>query len=107
MAPARILVRMAPNAENGEVINLTEPQVWTLIAVFSAAIFGVLTIGFAAIRSELRSSISGLRSELLGEIGSLRAETKAGFESVNKRIDYLERDVQYLMRREFGDSPNQ
>lgn len=77
------------------MITLTEPQVWTLIAVFTAAIFGVLTFGFAALRSEIRA----LRNELLTKMD-------AGFESVNKRIDYLERDVQYLMRKEFGDSPN-
>lgn len=82
--------------DNREVITLNEPQVWTLIGVFSAAIFGVLTIGVSALRSEMRA----LRNELLTKMD-------AGFKSVNKRIDYLNRDVQYLMRREFGDSPNQ
>jgi hypothetical protein len=77
------------------VITLTEPQVWTLIGVFSAAIFGVLTIGFAALRAEMKA----LRNELLTKMD-------AGFDTVNKRIDYLDRDVQYLMRREVGDSPN-
>lgn len=76
------------------MITLTEAQVWTLIGVFSAAIFGMLTIGFASLRAEIRA----LRNELT-------AKMDAGFDSVNKRIDYLDRDVQYLMRREFGDSP--
>ena len=75
---------------------MTEAQVWTLIGVFSAAIFGMLTVGFAALRAEMRA----LRNELT-------AKMDAGFDTVNKRIDYLDRDVQYLMRREFGDSPNQ
>lgn len=79
---------------------MTEPQVWTLIGVFSAAIFGVLTFGFAALRSEIRSEMNALRTEL-------STKMEAGFDTVNKRIDYLDRDVQYLMRREFGDSPNQ
>ena len=82
------------------MITLTEPQVWTLIGVFSAAIFGVLTFGFAALRSEIRSEMNALRTEL-------STKMEAGFDTVNKRIDYLDRDVQYLMRREFGDSPNQ
>ena len=86
---------------------MTEPQVWTLIGVFSAAIFGVLTLGFAALRSELRNSINGLRGELLGEIQVLSARVESGFDTVNQRIDYLDRDVQYLMRKEFGDSPSQ
>jgi hypothetical protein len=55
----------------------------------------VLTIGFAALRAEMKA----LRNELLTKID-------AGFDTVNKRIDYLDRDVQYLMRREVGDSPN-
>lgn len=75
---------------------MNEPQIWTLIGVFSAAIFGVLTFGFAALRSEMKA----LRNELLTKM-------EAGFDAVEKRIDYLDRDVQYLMRREFGDSPNQ
>lgn len=82
------------------MITLNEPQVWTLIGLFSAAIFGVLTFGFSALRNEIRSEMNSLRSEL-------STKMEAGFESVNKRIDYLDRDVQYLMRREFGDSPNQ
>lgn len=86
--------------DNRKVITLNEPQVWTLIGVFSAAIFGVLTFGFSALRAEIRSEMNSLRSEL-------STKMEAGFESVNKRIDYLDRDVQYLMRREFGDSPNQ
>lgn len=81
--------------QNEEVITLTEPQVWTLIGVFSAAIFGALTFGFSALRSEMKA----LRNELMTRMDS-------GFDAVNKRIDYLDRDVQYLMRREFGDSPN-
>lgn len=76
------------------MITLTEPQVWTLIGVFSAAIFGMLTIGFASLRSEIRNTINSLRNEM-----------NTRFDAVEKRIDYLDRDVQYLMRREFGDSP--
>ena len=95
MDPTRVdqlLVMVGETAHNRKVMTLTEPQVWTLIGVFSAAIFGVLTFGFASIRSEIR----GLRGEMITR-----------FDAVDKRIDYLDRDVQYLMRREFGDSPNQ
>lgn len=104
---ADALARLVQATHNEKVITLTEPQVWTLIGVFAAAIFGVLTIGFAALRSELRNSINGLRGELLGEMSSLRSEMNGRFDVVEKRIDYLDRDVQYLMRKEFGDSPNQ
>ena len=82
--------------QNRRVITLTEPQVWTLIGVFSATIFGIITFGFAGIRNEMKS----LRSELISVMTT-------GFNAVEKRIEYLERDVQFLMRKEFGDSPNQ
>lgn len=88
------------------MVTLSEPQVWTLIGVFGAAIFGVLTIGFAALRSELRNAVSGLRAEMTGMRGELSSKIDARFDAVEKRIDYLDRDVQYLMRKEFGENPN-
>ena len=74
---------------------MNEPQVWTLIGVFAATMFGTLTFGFNSLRGEMRNSVEGLRNEM-----------RTGFASVNDRIDYLDRDVQFLMRKEFGDSPN-
>lgn len=97
---------------------------WVLIGVFGATMFGTLTFGFNSLRSEMRTSAEGLRGEmhslrgeLRGEIDGvreemrssvdgLRSEMRTGFEAVNSRIDYLDRDVQFLMRKEFGDSPN-
>jgi len=90
------LACLAPSSQlihSREVITLTEPQVWTLIGVFSAAIFGMLTNGFASLRSEIRNTINSLRNEM-----------NTRFDAVEKRIDYLDRDVQYLICREFGDS---
>lgn len=91
---------------------MTEPQVWVLIGVFAATMFGTLTFGFNSLRSEMRSSVDGLRGEIDGvreEMRSsaegLRSEMRTGFDAVNTRIDYLDRDVQFLMRNEFGDSP--
>ena len=65
--------------DNGRVIALTEPQVWTLIAVFATIMVGTQTL-----------LITGVRSQ----IGSLRTELKARFE----------RDVQLLMNRESGEN---
>jgi len=78
-------------------------QIWTVIGVLSAGLFGLLalmsTMFARLIRAEiggLRGEIGGLRAEiggLRGEIGGLRAELVA-------RLDGLDRDVQFLMRRE-------
>lgn len=81
---------------------MTEPQVWTLIGVFTAVVFGMFTMVSTVFVRVLRSEIAGLRGELLGEIGGLRAEMNGRFEAVHVKIDNIDRDVQVLMRREFG-----
>lgn len=69
---------------------MTEPQVWTLIAVFAAAIFGVQGIALTSFRREMKS----MRNELMTKMD-------AGFAQVHNRLDALDRDVQFLMRKEF------
>ncbi|HMM82757.1 MAG TPA: hypothetical protein PJ998_06220 [Terrimesophilobacter sp.] len=84
---------------------MTEPQVWTMIGVFSALMFGTWTIISTLFVRVVRTEIGGLRSEmggLRGEMGGLRAEMNARFDTVNVKIDGLDRDVQLLMSREFG-----
>ena len=71
---------------------MNEPQVWTLIGVFGTALFGMLTLMSTM-------SVRTLRTE----IGSLRTEMQAEFASVRTEIKYLDRDVQALSRRVFGD----
>jgi hypothetical protein len=73
------------------VIHVTEPQVWTMIGVFTALMFGMLTIVSTLFVRVIRS-----------EIGGLRGEMNARFDAVHARMDGLDRDVQLLMRREFG-----
>ena len=101
------------------MIELTEPQIWTLIAVFAASMFGMLrmvTNSFAdLLRAEIggvRSEIGAVRAELGGQIGGLRAEMIAKFEAQdakfdaqNVKLDHLDRDVQALVRRVFPEYP--
>lgn len=84
-----------------EVTTLTEPQVWVLIGVFSAAMFGMLTISTNLVLRAVRSEIGSVRSE----IGSLREVMDARFDAVNIRIDHLDRNVQALTRHVFGGDP--
>ncbi|MGM7698340.1 hypothetical protein [Microbacterium sp. A84] len=60
---------------------MNEPQVWVLIGVFAAAIFGMLTI------------VSTLFIHVM----------KAEFGSIHRRIDNLDRDVNALYRHSFGN----
>jgi hypothetical protein len=120
-APAVRLAFSPGHGENGGVLEMTEPQVWTLIGVFAAAIFGVMTLISTLFVRVIRSEIGGLRGELLGEIGEvrgeigglraevrseiggLRAEMNARFEAMDRRFDYLDHDVQALTKRVFGE----
>jgi hypothetical protein len=77
---------------NRSVITLTEPQVWTLIGVFAAAIFGMVTIVASSLRREMQS----IRNEII----SVRNELITRMDS---RFDHLDRDVAFLMRKEFGE----
>lgn len=88
---------------------MTEPQVWTMIGVFTALMFGMLTTVSTLFVRVVRSEIGGLRGELNGqisgvrsEIDGLRSEMNARFDAVHVKIDALDRDVQLLMSREFG-----
>ena len=85
------------------MINVTEPQVWTMIGLMGAVFFGTMTLISTMFTRVVRSEIGGVRSEIGGvrsEIGGLRGEMNARFDAVNGRIDNLDRDVQFLMNRE-------
>ena len=94
---------------------MTEPQVWTLIGVFAAGMFGTITListmflrgmqdGFDSMRREFSSEFASVRTELAsvkaearGEFATVRAE----IQSVHGRIDHLDRDVNAIYRHLF------
>lgn len=64
---------------------MNEPQVWTLIGVFSAALFGMITL----VSTSFTRAIAGLRNEMSAEFGCVRAEfgsVRAEFESVRREM---------------------
>ena len=63
---------------------MTEPQVWTLIGVFSALMFSMLGIVSTLFIRVVRTEIGRLEMKM------------------DVRLDNLDRDVQALMRRTFG-----
>lgn len=96
---------------------MTDAQTWTLIGVFASALFAMTTLVLRTVRAEISAKVDGLRAETTTAFGELRAEVAAGFgrmdarfgamdgrlDSMDARLGYLDRDVQLLMRREFGD----
>ncbi|WEK62157.1 MAG: hypothetical protein P0Y60_05230 [Candidatus Microbacterium colombiense] len=103
---------------------MNDAQIWTMIGSFSALMFGMLTVistlfvrvvrteigglrnemngQIGGLRNEMNGQIGGLRNEMNGQIGGLRNEMNARFDAVNTRIDGLDRDVQALVKRNFG-----
>lgn len=73
------------------VLTMTEPQVWVLIGVFAAAIFGMFTIVSSLFLRVIRT-----------EIGSLGARMEGRFDRLEQRVDGLDRDVQALVKHTFG-----
>ena len=47
---------------------MTEPQVWVLIGVFGAAMFGVLGLIIPLVNRSTHSLIGELRGEVIGEL---------------------------------------
>ncbi len=101
--PAKLWRQSLANSPNlpdtRGVIELTEPQVWTLIGVFATSTFAMIGIVTGTFTRVLRAEIGGLRSE----IGGLRAEMNARFETVDTKFDHLDRDIQALTRHVFPD----
>ena len=50
--------------DNRTVLTLTEPQVWVLIGVFAAAMFGMIGVVLTSFNRTLTASIGGVRTEI-------------------------------------------
>jgi len=113
------------------MLGMTEPQVWTLIGVFAAGMFGTMTLmstmflramqnGFDSVTRELENGLTGVRTEFRNEFASVRTEFRNEFASVRTeftsefasvrteihalhgRIDHLDRDVNAIYHHLFG-----
>ena len=81
---------------------MNEPQVWTLIGVFAAGMFGMITIVTTMFTRVVRSEINGLRSEFKGELSELRTDLKSEIAGLRTEIRNVDRDVSALMKHTFG-----
>jgi hypothetical protein len=81
-------------------MRLDDPQVWTLIGVFTTMMLGGMTLMTMQFSRVIRVEIGGLRGELRGEIGGLRGDLSGRLESLEGRltgrIDALEQKVDSL-----------
>lgn len=96
---------MRPLRQNGVVITLTEPQVWVLIGVFAAAIFGMIGMVTSSFNRNLTTSLNALRETMDARFDALRSEIRGELAALNAKLDSLDRDVQALTRHVFGTDP--
>ncbi|NLC97755.1 MAG: hypothetical protein GX678_01585 [Actinomycetales bacterium] len=111
--PTEVLALWVRSGNTGGVIELTEPQVWTLIGVFSTVLFAVfattsgyfvrtMKAGFDRVDAQF-DRVDAQFDRVDAQIDGLRGEMNAKFELVEKRLDYLDRDVQALSKRVLPD----
>ncbi len=110
---AWILALCLGSGDTGRVIELTEPQVWTLIGVFSTALFAVFTAMSGYLVRTMNAGFDRVDAQfdrVDAKIDGLRAEMNVKFELVdvkfdrmNDRLDHLDRDVQAISKRVFPD----
>lgn len=77
---------------------MTEPQVWVLIGVFSAAIFGMIGIVTTSFNRTLTASIEGLRDTMNAKFEAVDAR----FDALYVKLEAMDRDIQALSRHIFG-----
>jgi hypothetical protein len=78
-------------------MTLTEPQVWALIGVFAAAMFGTLGLVIPLTNRATRDAVDGLRGVVEGGFKAVDAR----FEVVNARLDHLDRDITAISKKVF------
>lgn len=98
--------------DNGRVLTMTEPQVWVLIGVFTASIFGMLGIVTTNFTRTLNSAIGGLRDTMDAKFDTMdakfegmRAEVNSKFDTIDVKLENMDRDIQALSRHVFGTDP--
>ena len=90
----RVVASSLTFAQTEEVITVTEPQVWTLIGVFAAAMASMITLTLLVVRHSI--------GELRAEVGQLRSEVAGELRAIHLRLDGLDRDVNALVKDRFG-----
>ena len=88
------------------MIELTEPQVWVLIGVFAAAMFGILGIVTTSFNRNLNSAVDGLRETMDARFATIDARFDAMDAKFSGKFEVLDRDIQALSRHVFGSEPH-
>lgn len=77
----RALEFLVASSDTGEVLTLSDAQVWTVIGLFASGMAALIAMTLRIVSVEM----SSLRREM------------------NVRFDHMDRDIQALMKHVFGD----
>ena len=84
---------------------MTEPQVWALIGVSAAGMFGMIGVVTASLERTLKSTIDSVRVEIAGLRDTMDARLEAMDAKLSGKFEVLDRDIQVLSRHVFGADP--
>ena len=92
---------------NEGVSLVNDPQIWTLLGVFAAIMLGGMTLMTTLLMRTMTAAIDGVNGRIDGvhaRIDGLSAEMNAQFDTVNVKLEHLDRDVTALSKKVFGVS---
>jgi len=91
---------------------VNDPQIWTLLGVFAAIMLGGMTLMTTLLIRTLNAAIEGVNGRFDGvhgridglnaRIDGLTGEMRAKFETVNVKLEHLDRDVTAISKKVFG-----
>lgn len=72
---------------------MTEPQIWTMIASFTALMFGMMTVVSTLFVRVLRAELGSVRSDLGAEIGRVRSDLGAEISGLRSEIGSVRNEL--------------
>jgi len=79
-------------------MTLNDPQVWTLIGVFAAAVLGGMTLMTTQFSRVIRAEIGGLDAKL-DAMGTRIGAVESGLQRLEAKVDELDKEVTNLATR--------
>lgn len=84
---------------------MNDPQVWTLIGVFAAAMLGGITLLTTQLNRTITAGFKAIDARFETVEKTMNAKfdaVDAKFDAVHVKLDHLDRDVSALSKRVFG-----
>lgn len=84
---------------------MTEPQVWVLIGVFAAAMFGMIGIVTAGFNRNLDSKFAIMAERFERVESNVSSRIEALDAKFSAKLDLMDADIQAISRHVFGSDP--